>query len=104
MTDTVYFDGHSAFLRRLAPHVQCIVACNPEDQDQIFGYIVYQLPQLHFVYVKSAYQKLGIGFSLMEKSGWVADENKQFSHYTHQFQKFINRFKPKFNPYPKEET
>lgn len=46
-----------------------LIACNKQDQDQIFGYIVAEIidgfPVLHYVYIKNAYRNQRLATALM---------------------------------------
>jgi len=54
-------------------HSEILVACDPTDQDEIFGYIVVEDtiegPVVHYVYVKSPFRRLGIATMLCQNAG-----------------------------------
>jgi hypothetical protein len=58
------------------PGVQVMVCCLKDDDDVILGYSVLGLDSLHWVFVKSAWRKIGIGRSL------VPTNIKTVSHLT----------------------
>jgi len=45
------------------------VACDPADEDTIVGFAVFTGPELHYVYVKQAFRKMGIARQLLEGLG-----------------------------------
>lgn len=63
-----YFEQKAIEIRRLISSAQVIVASSPEDQAQIFGYLVgsslKSLQVIHYVYVKTAFRKLGIATNM----------------------------------------
>lgn len=57
----------------------CHIACHPETPELIYGYIVGEAPAtIHYIYVKGAYRKLGIGKALAGALDW-----KEPIIYTH---------------------
>ena len=71
MPAQVYFSNHKKVLAKLLEGSGILVACNPENTEQIFGYGVYQpttggVTVLHYVYVKHPYRRLGIGGDIVQ--------------------------------------
>jgi hypothetical protein len=64
---TIYMLSYHTFLENLLqlPGVVVKVACLREDPDVILGYSVSCGTRLHWVFVKSAWRKIGIGRSLL---------------------------------------
>lgn len=49
-----------------------LVAVNPEDKDQILGWLLYadfEIPVIHYVYVKEPYRGFGLASTLLEAAG-----------------------------------
>jgi len=49
-----------------------LLAVNPADLEQIFGFIIYRPqspPIIHYLYVKSLYHGLGLGTTLLKRAG-----------------------------------
>lgn len=69
LPDNLYWPAYQVALEQILtqPNTRCLVACNPEFPDQIFGYIVFDEPGevVHYVYVKGPFRKLGIGSELL---------------------------------------
>ena len=60
-----------------------IIACDENDEEIIFGFLVYQPKIIHYVYVKEPFRKLGIATTLLKELGNV--ENFQGSHFTYKY-------------------
>lgn len=66
---SIYYANHKEVIAKILPKAIIMVACNPEDQSQIFGYAVFtpgRIIALHYVYVKQPYRRLGIAQVLFE--------------------------------------
>lgn len=66
----VYFAEHHKVLETLVKTNTVLIACNPEESNQIYGYMVGgQLEGvfvLHYAYVKHPYRGLGVGKLLLK--------------------------------------
>lgn len=109
----VYFHWHHRILEALIPRPSvAIIACDREDPDKLFGWIVarFEAPVLviHYVYVRDGWRRVGIGTSLVR--ALVERFDPQALAWTHQtdlwdtFEKRLRRdgVVPKagvFNPY-----
>lgn len=97
LSDDIYFSAYSRQFDRIlaAPANFCLVAVNPEDQDQIFGFVVASKPlvstgyrkedsgtwpAVHYVFVKEAFRGLGIGKQLLFAAGVVENQPFYFTH------------------------
>lgn len=61
----VYYSNYKKIVESILGKSKIIVACNPDDAMQVYGYIIYEdLPKnnllIHYVYVKYTYRKFGI--------------------------------------------
>jgi hypothetical protein len=72
-----------------------LVCCKPDEEDIIFGYIIYEPDILHYIFVKQAFQNLGIGMQLYRK----AQSPKIYTHKTNNFLNFSNRNEMIYNPF-----
>lgn len=76
MNEWLACKSYAAILEQRLPAMSGIIACNPEDETQIFGYLVFDdhesAATIHFVYVKDYLRNNGIGSllscTLIEKS------------------------------------
>lgn len=99
----VYFDFHHKAIEKLLQRSQVEVLCAPDDQSQVFGYVVHETVEgvkvLHYAYVKYAFRGMGL-CSLLFKQ---ADANKQvggfYTHDTHSSAKLLGNSKFVYNPY-----
>jgi hypothetical protein len=104
ISNTVYYAGHHNLIERIMKRSEAVIACNPEDQTQIYGYIVYEIITgvlvLHYVYVKQPYRKLGIMKQLLEKAGRKEKVAFVYTHETYSGSKLALKFSAFYNPYP----
>lgn len=62
---TVYFKVYKAVVEGIIAHSRVDVACLPDDEDVVLGYVVYSGNTLHWIFVKKPWRKLGIAKKLM---------------------------------------
>ena len=58
------------------------IACDPDNQDIILGWMCAESPVLHYVYVKEAYRKQGIALTLLNACGLSSTNVIPCSHWT----------------------
>ena len=100
---------HDIILKKILTNCTLLVACDPEDPDVIWGYVAFDTkdPVLHFVYVKGAFRRMGIGTRLMEEAfdrcngSWsqIEDHPVVVSHRTESLFKAWPEVKWRWNPY-----
>ena len=100
---------HDIILKKILTNCTLLVACDPEDTDVLWGYVAFDQvdPVLHFVYVKGAFRRMGIGTRLMEEAfdrcngSWSQIENHPVvvSHRTEGLFKAWPNVKWRWNPY-----
>jgi GNAT superfamily N-acetyltransferase len=100
---------HDIILKKILTNCTLLVACDPEDPDVIWGYVAFDQvdPVLHFVYVKGAFRRMGIGTRLMEEAfdrcngSWsqIEDHPVVVSHRTESLFKAWPQVKWRWNPY-----
>lgn len=101
----VFFDYQQrlieALLRR--PKTQVLVACQYNDADLIFGYLVGEPPRiLHWVYVKKPFRNSGIMARLIKAAGYSTTlEDCVFTHLTNSLISLCKagKIEATFNPY-----
>jgi GNAT superfamily N-acetyltransferase len=68
-----YYREQTFVVQQILANSRVVVACNPEDETQIFGYIVAQDSPaarfVHYLYVKQPYRRLGIARALVKETG-----------------------------------
>ena len=101
---------HDIILKKILTNCTLLVACDPEDPDVIWGYVAFDgngpSPVLHFVYVKGAFRRMGIGTRLLSEAlqdwtGSFKTENHPVvvSHRTESLFKAWPNVKWRWNPY-----
>lgn len=101
---------HDIILKKILTNCTLLVACDPEDPDVIWGYVAFDgngpSPVLHFVYVKGAFRRMGIGTRLLNEAlqdwtGVFHTENFPVvvSHRTESLFKAWPEVKWRWNPY-----
>ena len=92
---------HDIILKKILTNCTLLVACDPDDPDVIWGYVAFteENPVLHFVYVKGAFRRLGIGTRLLSEAGLILDEPVVVSHRTESLFKAWPEVKWRWNPY-----
>ena len=104
----IYYKCQARIIRKLLDSCGIAVACNPEDQEQIFGYCIYSpssagIAIVHYLYVKHPYRKLGIATTLRD---WVKYECGHdnglpvvATHETANWNSFSSKWNMIYNPY-----
>lgn len=70
----IYSSEHNRIINSILNNSQVLIACDPEDEDHIFGYVVFSnitridLDIFHYVFTKRAFQKLGVAKGLIKES------------------------------------
>ena len=92
---------HDIILKKILTNCTLLVACDPEDTDVIWGYVAFDQvdPVLHFVYVKGAFRRMGIGTRLLNEARLMLDEPVIVSHRTEGLFKAWPNVKWRWNPY-----
>jgi len=99
----VYFDHHHKAIELLLKRSKVLVACNPADNNQIYGYLVHETVQetsvVHYCYTKEAFRKMGILQLLLSEA--KLPEAFFYSHSTVSGSFVIPKLKhnPVYNPY-----
>lgn len=83
--NTVYFYNHHKILEEVLPRSMVLVACNPDNPDDIYGWCCYEMTSnaaiVHFVYVKTQHRRQRIAHRLVEMI--EGHENPSAYVYTH---------------------
>lgn len=94
----VFFPNHNRMIKERLPFMKCLVACNPEDEDQIYGYIVYNRPGiLHFGYTKSYYRRFGVFARLLAEA--TIQPPITVTHKAPSYKILEGKYSFMFNPY-----
>ena len=82
------------FLDERLPEMVTIISCNPEDPDQIFGYITGERGCIHFLYVKEYIRQEGIASDLIKRFS-----AKTYSYASQTAKRLARKYKLQFNPF-----
>lgn len=65
----LFFDQHQKILDRLLSKegMRVSIACDPDDEMIIYGYLVYEPNVIHYIYVKDAFRRRGIATTLLNQ-------------------------------------
>ena len=69
--NTLYYQYHKAIVMDLLKRSLVSMVVDPEDQDHVYGYIVYEAGEmfiLHYMYIKSAFRNFGLAKSILQKA------------------------------------
>lgn len=103
----IYFEVHAAIITGLLQSAKVLVACNPDDDSHIFGFLVYYPSYsqrkfvVHYVYVKSSYKRLGVATALkiaMQSQEDLAEAPIVATHMTSEG-RFLKKWGVIYNPY-----
>jgi hypothetical protein len=96
---SIFMDEHHAMIHDRMKKMLCTIACDPENENVIFGYIVYSKPNvIHFAYTKGAFRNFGICRQLIEDS--FKEESKFIvTHTTDYTRDLSGKFDLTYNPY-----
>ena len=63
VTNTIYFQDHHKLVERILQNSKVLMACNPSDPSQLYGYVVASsvddIIVVHFLYVKHTFRNMG---------------------------------------------
>src|SRR3954469_10856191 len=72
LSNLEYYDSQKERIYDLLKNAHVLVACNPEDENHIYGYIVFSslngIPILHWAYTKMTLRRFGVFKKLAAKA------------------------------------
>jgi GNAT superfamily N-acetyltransferase len=85
IVNSVYFTEHHKLIEKILKTASAVIACNPEDPSQVYGWICAEEIDgvfcMHYLYVKHSFRGLGIGRLLFNT---FTHESGLAGIYTHQ--------------------
>lgn len=79
MEGDTYFSTHGKAIKHLLPYFRSAIACDPDNIQDIYGYIVYHesvsVPIIHYIYVKKHFRTMKIATRLLDIA---LDGSKEF--------------------------
>ncbi len=110
----IFFDNHKKVITHIMNSSGMVIAANPDEPSQIFGYGIFQqtsgdIAVIHYLYVKQPYRKLGIGTALFDNIKHQCRHDPVFpclgTHSTRVFEDVLARkWNVVFNPYVSMEA
>jgi hypothetical protein len=94
----VFYPNHNRMIKERLPFLKCLVACNPEDEDQIYGYLVFNPGVVHFAYTKSFFRRFGVFNGLIKEAG-INPVEIHASHKGPMYEFLKSKHQIIFNPY-----
>ena len=103
ITNTIYFAEHHKVIERLIDNSKVLVACNPEEPSQVYGYIIGEevdgIFVLHFIYVKHIFRNMGVGKTLLDAWGHDKEKAGVYTHHTRMADKLAAKYNFVYHPY-----
>lgn len=103
ITNTIFFTEHHKVIERLLKQNETIIACNPDDESQIFGFInagnVDGILCVNYIYVKQSFRNLGIGKTLLESFRPDSESAAVYTHFTRMSEKLAPKYNFVYHPY-----
>ena len=103
ITNTIYFEDHHKLIERIIQNSKVLVACNPSDPSQLYGYILAGeedgILVIHFVYVKHTFRNMGIGKTLLDAVGHSSDNAAVYTHHTRMADRLSSKQNFVYHPY-----
>mgnify|MGYP002135715089 CR=1 FL=1 len=102
----IFYANHKQVIALILKAAKVLIACNPEDPEQIYGYVVYTPHRgtvIHYVYVKQPYRQLGFAKKLIAEAKQEQHINilpLTATHITVIWEQHLrDRFNMIYNPY-----
>ena len=92
----MYYKEYNKVIDHLLTISTIKVACLDDDEVVILGYAVFDRDNIHYVFVKEAFRRLGIAKRLIESSLILPET---CTHSTYIAEVIIEKFKLTYNPF-----
>lgn len=97
-----YFTEHHKVIEKLILNNLVLIACDPKDEKQIYGWVCAGLTEgiftLHYIYVKHTYRKLGIAKAMLNEVR-KDDAAAVCTHLTHIGSQLTSKYNLLYSPY-----
>jgi len=105
----IFFQSHSAIIGKILQRSKCLIACDTQDPDYIFGYILYdlittssnkQILILHWMHIKAPYRHNGFAREILT-SIYPGTKTDAIicSHNNRMFKQCKDRYHLQYDPY-----
>jgi len=103
ITNTIYFEDHHRLIERILKNSKILIACNPSDPSQLYGYVVGGEDDgiliIHFLYVKHTFRNMGMGKTLLDAMGHSGETASVYTHHTRMADKLASKHNFVYHPY-----
>ena len=103
ITNTVYYAEHHKLLEKVIKSNKVVVACNPDETTQIYGWICAgytdNIFTLHYVYVKHPFRGFGVGKTLLNAFEHDPSFAAVYTHNTKAADKLAAKYNMIYHPY-----
>lgn len=101
--NSIYYSEHHKLIERLLKRGNTLVACEPKDPGNVYGYLNYETIEglfvCHYAYIKQTFRGLGILGTLLDKAGHKLDAAGLYTHQTIAAQKLAAKYTLIYHPY-----
>ena len=103
--DEIFYSAHKGLVLKLIETQRTVIAVNPEDPEQLFGFLCYnELDKFyvtHFLSVKKSFRRLGVAKRMLEETGLHDGRPHVASHRTSAFEALCRKIDRPYiyNPY-----
>ncbi len=106
--NTLYYAEQHRIIEEILSNsaTRVIIACSPDDHDQMFGYVVYKAPLadtnlcVHWIYVKHSFRMFGIARMIYDLMTDCSARTFTYSHTTKISAKLVKKFSQfVYNPF-----
>jgi hypothetical protein len=103
VSNEVYFAEQHKLIEKLLKRCTTVIACNPTDPAQIFGWACFERVDgifvLHYVYIKHPYRLLGLAKELLKEANHDFTTAGLFTHWTAAALKLHEKKNLLYHPY-----
>jgi len=88
---SVFSREYRKIIDHLLHQSSILIACKPDDEFVIYGYLVYERHLLHYCFVKEAFRFSGIAKDMVEKA-MGKHVVYPYSHHTHSLKPIVEKY------------
>lgn len=94
---SVFFDNYQLILDQLMDSSETIIACQPDEENVVYGFMTFDPKTIHYAFVKEAFRRLGIAKSLFQYAFTENLDRISITHKTKYAQFLCTKFN--YNPF-----
>lgn len=88
---SVYYNNYKRVVDKLLNEADISIACMPENQNVIFGYMVTEPGIIHYSFVKEDFRHFGIAKALYQHSHPHPDDKIEITHLTRSVHRILEK-------------